>query len=100
MIVRFTAGAAALALALALPVVMGVDGARADSAAANACAATLPKDARTIFDSTLPQVTPNADLRSLVIANTRKLAMAGTIDRGNARGSATAAAKCLQLAGG
>jgi hypothetical protein len=96
MIVRLSV----LALALLMPIVVGASGARADSAAANACAAQLPKDARTIFDTTLPQLTPNADLRSLVIASTRKLAMAGTIDRSDARDSATAAAKCLQLAGG
>ena len=99
MTVRFTAQAVALVLALSIPVVIGAGGARADEAAANACAAQLPKDARTIYDTTLPLLTPNADLRSLVTASTRKLAIAGTIDRSTARDNAMAAAKCLQLAG-
>ncbi|HUC19050.1 MAG TPA: hypothetical protein VMA37_15330 [Acetobacteraceae bacterium] len=99
MIVRLTASAA-LAMVLSLPIVIGAGGARADEAAANACAAQLPKDAQAIFDATLPQLTANADLRSLVTANTRKLAMAGTINRGSARQSAVAAGKCLQLVGG
>lgn len=99
MIVRFAAARAALALTLLLPMVCAGHGARADSAAANDCAASLSKDAKTIFDATLPQVAPGADLRSLLTTNTRSLAMSGTIDRGSARQSATAAAKCLQRAG-
>ncbi len=98
MIVRLTASVA-FAMVLSLPIVIGAGRARADEAAANACAAQLPKDAQTIFRTTLPQLTPNASLRSLVTANTRKLAMAGTIDRGDARQSAIAAGKCLQLVG-
>ncbi len=99
MTVRLAAYGAALAVALLTPAVVCTRSARADTAAANACAAQLPKDARTIFDTTLPQLTPSADLRSLVTASTRKLALAGTIDRGDARQSAMDAAKCLQLAG-
>ena len=66
MIVRFAAARAALALTLLLPMVCAGHGARADSAAANDCAASLSKDAKTIFDATLPQVAPGADLRSLL----------------------------------
>lgn len=72
--------------------------ARADTAAANACAAKLSPDARTIYDRTLPQVTPDANLRDLLTSNTRSLAMSGTISFGNARDSATAASECLRLA--
>lgn len=68
-------------------------------AGANACAAKLPKDARTIYDATLPKVTPGADLRDVVTNSTRDLAMAGSINRGSARQSATQAAQCLRLAG-
>lgn len=75
-----------------------IPAARADAAAANACAAKLAKDARTIYDATLPQLTPGADLRALVTTNTRALARAGTIDRGTARQSAQAAGACLQRA--
>jgi len=99
MIIRFTATRAGLALSLLLPLVCAAQVSRADSTAANDCAASLPKDAKTIFDTTLPQVRPGADLRSLLTTNTRSLAISGTIDRGSARQSATAAAKCLQRVG-
>lgn len=97
MIVRFVAAAAALALPLLMT--FATPGISADTAAAKACAAKLPKDAKAIFDVTLPQIGPGADLRSLLTANTRSLAMSGSIDRGSARQSAVAAAECLQRAG-
>jgi hypothetical protein len=89
---------AALALPLLLFVAFATPGARADTAAANACAGRLDKDAKAIYDATLPEVTPDADLRSLLTSHTRRLAMSGTISFGNARQSATAASECLQLA--
>ena len=97
MTVRSVAGAAAFALPLLLAFTS--QGISADTAAATACAAKLPKDAKAIFDATLPQVGPGADLRGLLTTNTRSLAMAGTIDRWSARESATAAAGCLERAG-
>ena len=71
----------------------------ADSNAANACAAKLPRDAKLIYDATLPQLTPGANLRDLVANNTRRLARAGTIDRNSARNSAMSAGSCLRQAG-
>ena len=65
---------------------------------AGACAAQLPKDAKAIFDATLPKVTPTSNLRSIVTANTRTLAISGQINADTARDSAIAAALCLQLA--
>ena len=97
MMIRPVAGAAALALPLLLA--FASPGIGADTAAATACAAKLPKDAKAIFDVTLPQMTPGADLRGLLTTNTRSLAMAGTIDRWSARQSATDAAACLQRGG-
>jgi len=97
MIVRFTARRAALAFAMLLPIVCAAHGARADAAAANACAAKLPKDAKTIFAATLPKVTPGADLRAVLTSSARSLAISGKIDRGTARDSATAAGECLKL---
>jgi hypothetical protein len=82
-----------------LSAILAASEARADTSAANACATRLPKDAKAIFDATLSQVAPGSDLRSLVTANTRSLAISGDIDRGSARQSATAAAKCLKLGG-
>jgi hypothetical protein len=96
MIVRFVTHGATLALLLLIAFVTPATS--ADRAAADACAAKLPKDARAIFDKTLPQIGPGADLRSLVTANTRSLAFSGTIDRGSARQSAEAAGQCLKEA--
>jgi hypothetical protein len=72
----------------------------ADAAAAQKCAATLPKDGQAIFQATLPQVRPGTDLRQVVTVSTRALVESGRIDRGGARQSAVAAAQCLRLAGG
>jgi len=96
-----TVAAARLVVVLALLPFVALHGseARADAAAARGCAARLPKDARAIFDTTLPKVGPGTDLRDLVSAATRRLVMDGKIDRGSARSSAMAAAKCLRLAG-
>jgi hypothetical protein len=89
---------AALASPLLLALALAAERARADAAAANDCAAKLPKDAKTIFNATLPQIEPGADLRALVTASTRNLATSGTIDQADARKSAVAAAQCLPLA--
>jgi hypothetical protein len=70
----------------------------ADPAAAQACAGQLSKDARTIFDTTLPQLGASTDLRGLVTDTTRTLAASGRIDRATARSSAIAAGQCLRLA--
>jgi len=75
-----------------------VPSALADPAAAQACAAKLPKDAQTIFAATLPQLGPGANLRDVITATTRSLAMDNKIDRATARPSAQSAAKCLGLA--
>jgi hypothetical protein len=88
---------ALITLAL-LPVALAPTTARSDSEAANACAAKLSPDARAIFDATLPQVVPGANLRSLLTASTRKLAFSGAIEVDSARASATAASQCLRLA--
>lgn len=99
MMVRPAARVVLLWLAVLLPLATAAGSADADEAAANACAAQLPQDARTIFAAVLPQLSPGADLRSLVVSNTRRLAIAGTISRSNARASAMAAGKCLRLVG-
>lgn len=69
----------------------------AQHSAASVCAAKLSKDARAIYDATLPKLTPGANLRDVVTSTTRSLAMAGTISRGSARDSATAAGECLRV---
>ena len=69
----------------------------ADQASADKCATRLAGDPRAIYDATVLRLTPGADLRNLVKGTTRSLAMAGTIDRGGARGSAESAGACLKL---
>jgi hypothetical protein len=96
MTVRLIVVRAAL-VALMLPAGIAATAAHADPAAVQACATKLPKDARAIFDATLPQVAPGSDLRSLLTVNTRSLAFSGSIDRDGARQSATAAGECLKL---
>ena len=84
------------AIALSLITAFATAGAQADSTAMTACAAKLTPDAKVIFDKTLPQVTPSANLRDLLTSNTRSLVMAGTVKYASARASATAAGHCLQ----
>lgn len=88
-----------LALPLLLAMMIAAHTVHANIAAAKDCAEKLPNDARAIFDKTLPQIRPGADLRALVTSNARSLAFAGTINRGTARDSAVAAAQCLQRVG-
>jgi hypothetical protein len=72
-------------------------GARADQAAASACAARLSPEARTIYARVAPGVTPATDLREAVTSATRGLVMSGTMSRDAARPAAEAAGECLRL---
>ncbi|SHO63362.1 hypothetical protein SAMN02745172_01357 [Pseudoxanthobacter soli DSM 19599] len=83
-------------LAAAVAAIIAPGAAFADAASAGACAQKLAPDARQIYDATAPQVTPGVDLKSVVTTATKKLAMAGTISRGDARSSAMSAVQCLQ----
>ncbi|HTU56316.1 MAG TPA: hypothetical protein VMF62_20295 [Acetobacteraceae bacterium] len=98
MSVRLAVRRAAFVLPLCLALPLVANDARADVAAAKACAAQLPTEAKTIFDATLPKMTPGADLRAVVTASTRSLTTSGAIDPAGARPSAIAAAKCLRQA--
>jgi len=100
MTIRLFAGRHAVALAVLLPLVVSAHEARADAAAATSCAAGLAPEARKIFDATLPEVKPGVDLRTVVTARTRSLALSGAINRATARDSAAQAAPCLRLVGG
>lgn len=72
-------------------------GVRADGPAADACAAKLQPDGKAIYAATVAgQPTPDT-LKNVVESQTRSLAMAGTIGRGEARGNAVAAADCVRL---
>lgn len=94
----FRVQAGVLLLGLAGVLAIAPSPAGATVAAANTCATTLPKDAKTIFDAALPKVAPGVDLRSVLTDATRNLVLSGTIPRGTARESATEAAGCLKQA--
>ena len=69
----------------------------ADAAAAAKCQAGLPPEARLIYDSTYPLVTPNTVIRDVIKQQTRSLVMAGKVKRSTARDSAEAAGECFRL---
>jgi hypothetical protein len=69
----------------------------ADQKKADACAASLPKGARTVFDAAAKDAITTADLRSLIESKTRALVMSGGLTRADARSSAEAAGECLKL---
>lgn len=66
----------------------------ADRTSAAACANNLSPEARAIYDSAAPAVTPATDLRDLLQARTRALLAEGRVARSSARNSATAAGNC------
>lgn len=67
----------------------------ADQPAAEACAATLPVDARLIYDRALPGAAAGGDLQNVVREATVALVKGGYVSRGSARGAAQAAGQCL-----
>jgi multidrug efflux system membrane fusion protein len=62
---------------------------------AEACAAALPPDAKTIYDAAAPEFPSSKDRRALVKAKVADLVKAGMIQRDGARSSAFAAGGCL-----
>jgi hypothetical protein len=72
--------------------------ASANRAAADACAAKLPANAKLIYAAAIGGVTPSAKLEDLIRSKTRSLVMNGKISRGDARPAAEAAGACLKQA--
>ena len=68
----------------------------ADAAAAAKCRSGLNAEATLIYDKVLPLVTPATVLRDMLKEQTRSMVMAGSVDMGTARDSATAAGECLR----
>lgn len=68
----------------------------ADPAAAQACAAQLPPEAKAIYEAAAPKITPTTDMRDLLKSTTFGLIMQGEVKQADARPSAMAAAKCLR----
>jgi hypothetical protein len=70
----------------------------ADRAAADACAAKLPSDAKLIYTAAIGSVTPGTNLPDLVRSKARDLVMGGKLSRDAAQPAAQAAGSCLKLA--
>ena len=70
--------------------------ARADRAAADACAATLNSESKIIYEAMLPVAGSGQDMRQAMTSTTTQLAISGKIQRATARDSAQAAGACLQ----
>ena len=80
----------------ALAVLLAPATAFADPAAASQCRSGLNTEAVLIYDTVLPLVTPTTVLRDVLKEQTRSMVMAGSVDMGTARDSATAAGECLR----
>jgi hypothetical protein len=72
--------------------------AAANRAAADACAAKLPADAKLVYAAAIGSVAAGIDLRDMVRSKTRALVIGGKLSRGQARPAAEAAGACLKQA--
>ena len=70
----------------------------ADQAAADACAAKLPKNASAIYTASAAQASPGADLKAVVTKVTRGMVLSGKMSRDDAKPAAEAAGACLVMA--
>ncbi len=70
----------------------------ANRAAADACAARLPADAKLIYTATIGSVAPGANLADNVRSKARELVIAGKLTRDQAPPAAQAAGACLKQA--
>jgi hypothetical protein len=71
--------------------------ASADPAAAVKCQASLDPEAKLIYDTVSPLVTPTTVIRDAIKQQTRSLVIAGKVNRATARDSAKAAGKCFRI---
>jgi hypothetical protein len=81
---------------LALALTAWACGARADAPAGATCAAILAPDGKAIYAVVAAANPTSETLKAVVEHETRGLAMAGKIGRGNARENAVAAGECLK----
>ena len=70
----------------------------AGAAEATSCAAGLDANGQKIFNAALPQVTPSANLKTVVTTTTKSLVSSGQVSMSAARPAAMAAGKCLKMA--
>jgi len=69
----------------------------ADPAAARKCRTGLDPEAKLIYDTVFPLVTPTTVIRDVIKQQTRSLVFAGKVKRATARDSAKAAGECFRL---
>jgi hypothetical protein len=69
----------------------------ADQAAATKCRAALTPEAKLIYDTVFPLVTPTTVIRDVITQQTRSLVIAGKVERASAPESAKAAGECFRL---
>jgi hypothetical protein len=69
----------------------------ADPAAAVKCQASLDPEAKLIYDTVSPLVTPTTVIRDAIKQQTRSLVIAGKVNRATARDSAKAAGECFRM---
>jgi hypothetical protein len=72
-------------------------GAHADKAAANLCAASLQPHARIVFDAVIARPQPELALRSVLEARVRELVFMDRLMISAARPAAEAASSCLRI---
>jgi hypothetical protein len=82
---------------IALFNVIAAQGAHADWAAANSCAASLQPHARVVFDAVVANPQPQLALRSVLEARVRELVFTDRLMVVYARPAAEAASQCLRI---
>ena len=82
---------------IALLYMCAAQGAHADWAAANSCAASLQPRARMVFDAVTANPQPQLALRSVLEARVRELVFTDRLMVVNARPAAEAASECLRV---
>jgi hypothetical protein len=85
-----------MTVALALAVTAWASGALADAPAGATCAANLTPDGKAIYAVVAAASPTSETLKSVVEHETRSLAVAGKIGRGDARENAVAAGECMK----
>lgn len=71
--------------------------AKADQAAATACAGGLSPEAKTIYGKVAPSITPKTDIKEALTSAVRPMVMNGSMTRDVARTAAEDASECLKL---
>lgn len=83
-------------LAATIVAIVAITGAaKADKAAADACAASLDANGKAIYAAALPGVAGGGDLRATVRSAATSLVQSGAVPRSGAQAAGQAAGRCL-----